>query len=72
MCSKRCRLSVVEVTGQLDVSINVIDPSAAGFAVGAVFRVNYRMPQRYSGSLERPALAVGVHPRLRVTDCDRP
>jgi hypothetical protein len=28
-------VSVVEVAGQLDVAINMVDPGGAGFAVGA-------------------------------------
>jgi hypothetical protein len=34
-------LRVVEVADQLDVALNVIDPAAPGFTVGAVFRVNH-------------------------------
>jgi len=55
-------LRVVELAGQLDVAIDVIDRSLRGLAIGAVFRVNARVPQRHSHPLERPALAVGVHP----------
>jgi hypothetical protein len=49
-------LSVVEVAGQFDVPINMIDPSAAGFALDAVFGVNARLPQRHSNSLVWPSL----------------
>jgi hypothetical protein len=30
-------LGVVEVAGQLDVAIDMVDPAVAGFAVGVVF-----------------------------------
>ena len=62
-------LTVVEVANQLDVAIDIIDPPVAGFAVGAVFRVNARVPQRHSNPLKQPALAVGVHPHRHGGTC---
>ena len=55
-------LIVVEVAGQFDVAINMIDPPPRGFTLRAVFGMNARVPQRHSDPLERPALTVGVHP----------
>ncbi len=55
-------LTVVQVAGQLDLAIDMVDETDAGFAVGAVSCVNAGVPQRHSDPLEWPALAVGVHP----------
>ena len=55
-------LNVVEVAGYFDVAINMIYLSVGGLAVGAVLRVNARVPQRHLNPLEWPAPAVGVHP----------
>jgi hypothetical protein len=58
-CAVTVPVSVVEVADQLDVAINMVDPGGAGFAVGAVFRVNSRVPRnvtliRSSGQRLRP------------------
>jgi SnoaL-like domain len=46
-----------KIAGQLDVAINVIDPSAAGLAAGAALSVNSGVPLRHSNPLERPSLS---------------
>jgi hypothetical protein len=54
-------LSVGEVAGQFDVTINVIEPSAAGFALDTAINVNVQVLQHYSNWLEWPPLACGLH-----------
>src|SRR4051794_2269878 len=55
-------LRLVEFADQLDIAVNVVDPSLCGLALRAVFGVNTRVSQRHSNPLEWPAPAVGVHP----------
>lgn len=62
-------LGVVEVSGQLHIQIDVGDPPFDGLALGAVFCMNALVPQKHSNPLERPSLAIRVHPHGHGGTC---